>query len=66
MTQTYKIVRFYQSGKQRDTVLKTGLTLTEAQEHCNSDEASSTSCSEDKAYQLRTKGAWFEGFRSEE
>lgn len=59
---TYKIVRFYQSGKQRDTILKTGLSLEDALSYCQSDETSSETCSEDKAYQLRTKGAWFEGF----
>ena len=65
MTTTYKIVRFYQSSKQRDTILKTGLSLEDAKSHCQSDEASSTTCSEDKAYQLRTKGAWFEGYTAE-
>ena len=65
MNQTYKIVRFYQSSKQRDTILKTGLSLAEAEAHCKSDEASSATCSEDKAYQLRTKGAWFEGYTAE-
>jgi hypothetical protein len=31
---TYKIVRFYQDERPRK-VVKTGLTLEEAQEHCN-------------------------------
>lgn len=62
MTQTYKIVRFFQNRKQRNVLLKTGLTLLEAQVHCGSGEASSSTCSEDKAHQLRTKGTWFEGF----
>ena len=62
---TYKIVRFYQNSKQRNTVVQTGLSLKDAESHCQSEEANSTTCSEDKAYNLRTKGPWFEGYTAE-
>lgn len=47
---TYKIVRFYRDDRPKKTI-KTGLTLEEAQAHCN-DES--------------THGAdWFDGYESE-
>ena len=46
---TYKIVRFNQSGAQR--VVKRGLTLAEAQKHCN-----------DPATSGKT---WFDGYTKE-
>lgn len=62
---TYKIVRFFANSKTRDQVLKTGLTRDEAEAHAASDESSSATCSEEKRYNLRTKGDWFEGFTAE-
>ena len=47
---TYKIVRFHMEGPEE--VIETGLTLEEAQAHCNDPE---------------TRGDdWFDGFREEE
>lgn len=47
---TYKIVRFFREDKPRETI-KTGLSLEEAQEHCNSDD---------------THGdGWFDGYEEE-
>jgi hypothetical protein len=49
---TYKIVRFYaQEGKKRK-LIKTGLTLEEAQEHC----------SQESTHKL---GVWFDGYVKE-
>jgi hypothetical protein len=33
----YKIIRFYSDENKESQVIKTGLTLAEAQEHCNSE-----------------------------
>ncbi len=48
---TYKIVRFYAPhlGNQKRQVIKTGLTLDEAQEHCNDPKT-------------KKEGEWFDGF----
>jgi hypothetical protein len=48
--QTYKIVRYYQSGR-KPKVLQTGLTLEEAKAHCS---------------KPSTKGkGWFDGYTKE-
>jgi hypothetical protein len=49
--ETYSIVRFY-AGVKKSRVIKTGLTLEEAQEHCQRDNT-------------HEKGVWFDGYRSE-
>ena len=50
---TYEIKRFYAPGVGKENeVMQTGLTLEEAQDHCQSDDSK---CSE-----------WFEGFQKEE
>ena len=57
---TYEIVRFYADRDEPSRVLETGLTLAEAQEHCNDPEtSSSTATSPDEP------GMWFDGFREE-
>lgn len=50
---TYKIIRFYQERHKQSRVIKRGLTLEQAQAHCN-DPAT------EKA------GQWFDGFQSED
>ena len=51
----YKIIRFYKEdgfpGPARETI-KTGLTLEEAQEHCQRDDT-------------REEGVWFDGYTEE-
>lgn len=51
---TYKIVRFYADDSHPDdkSVIETGLTLEEAQEHCN-DEST------------HEPGVWFDGYVEE-
>jgi hypothetical protein len=65
MNETYKIVRHYYKTATRRTI-KTGLTLTLAQEHCHSPETSSRTCTSPKN-KFRTKkyGAWFDGYAKE-
>jgi len=55
---TYKIVRFCFNTEHEDhhRVIETGLTLEEAQEHCN-DEATHGEDSE--------RGMWFDGYNAE-
>lgn len=54
MGKTYKIVRQYKDGNHPDhhKVIKEGLTLAEAQDHCQSPET-------------EEKGVWFDSFYEE-
>lgn len=49
---SYKIVRFYRDNNKRTRTTHTGLTLDEAQEHCNDPST-------------RKEGVWFDGYSSE-
>ena len=62
---TYKIVRHYQQGY-RKRIIKRGLTLEQAQAHCNDPETSSSTC-EGKVARARTRrsGRWFDGYALE-
>jgi len=59
--QKYKIVRSYFRGGRR--TINTGLTLEQAQAHCNDPETSSRTCQK-AANVRRTKrmGPWFDGY----
>ena len=65
MSESYRIVRRYFKGWPR-RIIKTGLTLTEAQAHCSDPETSSTTCRL-AANKRRTqrKGPWFDGYELE-
>lgn len=61
----YRITRFYfKSHKQR--IIARGLTLEEAQAHCNDPETSSETCTK-PAGKARTRrhGRWFDGYTKE-
>jgi len=64
MLAKFKVIRFF--DKHDNQVVKTGLTLEEAQAHCHLPETSSATCTtaEGKA---RTKrfGTWFDGYTEE-
>tara|TARA_B110000483_G_C17848841_1_gene409553 strand:+ start:128 stop:382 length:255 start_codon:yes stop_codon:yes gene_type:complete len=49
---TYSIIRFYREGETENKTIKTGLTLEEAQEHCQDPD---TECAE-----------YFDGYEGEE
>lgn len=61
---TYRIVRFYQNHGRE--VITEGLTLEQAEEHCNDPETSSrTATGEHAERRTRQMGAWFDGFEKE-
>lgn len=64
--ETYKIVRKYQAEDQADEEVETGLTLEEAQAHCDDSESSSRTCtSEEGVQRTQEKGAWFDAYYDE-
>lgn len=61
---SYDIVRFVFGSKDGGTVIKSGLTLEEAQAHCNDPETSSRTCtSEEGKRRTEALGPWFDGYR---
>ena len=65
MADTYKIVRGFFNGNRKRTIA-TGLTLAEAQKHCQDPETSSRTAVK-AAGKRRTKlyGPWFDGYTRE-
>lgn len=62
---TYKIVRHFETSG-RKVIVKTGLTLAQAQAHCSDPETSSSTCTtEEGKRRTRQSGRWFEGFSAE-
>ena len=55
LTTTYAIIRFYadDTHPENKSVIETGLTLEEAQSHCNDDAT-------------HEAGVWFDGYEEEE
>jgi hypothetical protein len=63
---TYKVVRKFFADKE-DEVVSTGLTLSEAREHCNDKESSSRTCPSKEGRALtRRFGEWFDAYYEEE
>ena len=63
---TYKIVRFFANDDVPRMTLDTGLTLEEAQAHCDGLEASSaTATSREAVKRTEVVGAWFDGYYEE-
>jgi len=57
----YRIVRMYYKSGWR--VIKSGLTLEEAQAHCQDPETSSRTCTGSKGKRrTREHGPWFDGY----
>lgn len=56
---SYKVIRFYADDRERET-LQTGLTLEEAQAHCQDPETSSRTTTTDDE-----PGTWFDGYEEE-
>lgn len=58
---SYKIIRMYFQGGNR--VIKRGLTLAEAQEHCRNPETSSQTCVKARnVLRTQVKGPWFDSY----
>ena len=66
MTTTYKIVRTYENAGISRRTITTGLTLTQAQAHCNNPDTSSRTCTT-AVGRRRTReiGRWFDGYTDE-
>lgn len=63
MADRYKIVRFFQSDDYESTVIKRGLTLEEAQEHCHNPETSSITGTSRLVKKIEAEfGPWFDGY----
>lgn len=60
MEQTYTITRMYFNGERE--LIKSGVTLEEAQEHCSDPETSSSTASNPV---LDARGHWFDGYDEE-
>jgi len=57
----FKIVRIYQNGKKR--VIDTGLTLEQAQAHCQDSQTSSRTCTNATGRKrTRLHGPWFDTY----
>lgn len=59
----YKVIRFYFNRPGHRRTIETGLTLAQAQLHCNDPETSSSTCRK-PANRRRTRraGPWFDGY----
>jgi len=59
----YRIIRFYKDAWPNKRIIERGLTLTQAQAHCNNPETSSSTCTS-AVGRRRTKriGPWFDGY----
>jgi hypothetical protein len=62
---TYKVIRMFRDSSKR-MVIKTGLTLEEAQEHCRDPETSSSTAKGFVELALtKNFGPWFDGYEEE-
>jgi hypothetical protein len=63
---TYRIVRFFRDSQPK-ALVRSGVTLAEAQAHCNDPETSSVTCLKaDNVARTKTYGPWFDGYETEE
>lgn len=62
---TYKIVRFYAGDRENEVIVR-GLTLEQAQAHCQDRQTSSSTCTTAEGLE-RTElyGPWFDGYTEE-
>ena len=61
----YKVIRHFRNSR-RKFEIKTGLTLAQAQAHCNDPETSSSTCTGAAAKaRTRKSGPWFDGYTEE-
>ena len=66
MEKTYKIMRFFQDRDRDSQIIRRGLTLEEAKEHCKDPETSSSKCTSEWGARLTEQaGPWFDGYDEE-
>lgn len=60
----YEIVRLFQADDRKPRVIRRGLTLEQAQAHCQDPETSSTTCTSSRG-KRRTElcGPWFDSYQ---
>jgi len=59
----YKIIRHYFRSNMSNRVIETGLTLAEAQAHCQDPETSSRTCTSARRRKMTERvGPWFDGY----
>jgi len=64
---TYKIIRYFASKNVENAEVKTGLSLTEAQAHCQDPETSwNTATSPAGKRRTQLFGEWFDGYVREQ
>ena len=62
---TYRIVRHYQQDHESEVIVR-GLTLEQAQAHCNDPETSSRTATEPAGLERTERmGQWFDGYTEE-
>jgi hypothetical protein len=63
---TYSIVRFFQDKNVDPRLIRTGLTLEQAQRWCRNAETSSSTCTKAEGKNLtKLFGPWFDGYSEE-
>ncbi len=63
---TYKIIRFFVERPRETMTTYSGLSLVEAQKHCQNPENSSRTCKQqDNLRRTLAYGPWFDGYEKE-
>jgi hypothetical protein len=63
---TYKIVRHFQDGSPQRRTIESGLSLEQAQAHCEDPETSATTCTLASRKRItHSRGFWFDGYYRE-
>jgi len=64
---TYSITRMFQDGTLSSQLIRTGLTLKQAQAHCSNPETSSSTATSPAARERTERfGPWFDGYDAEQ
>ncbi len=59
----YDIVRYFKDEKYKTKIIRRGVTLKEAQDHCNDPETCSKTCTTSAGKQrTMVYGEWFDGY----
>lgn len=62
----FRIIRNFKDPNELSVVIKTGLTLEDAQAHCRDKETCSRTCTSEESHAVtRQYGEWFDGYEDE-